>query len=149
MSEADDLRAAFDRVSWALNAEIPAEQAENDGWPQRAMPGMLAELGLSQEPELFWFVNATNPMYDAAPPDAWRYCHFDDGRGPVVLGLSYHGDPPRVGLRADMSLTKTLQTLGHELWHVRAHRDGTEHDEDAADEFGAQTAARFLASQYR
>ena len=133
----------------ALNAEIPAALAENDGWPQRAMPSMLEELGLTETPQVAWFVAATSPLYDEAPADGWRYCHLDTETGPDLLGITYAGPPARVYLRADQSLPRTLKTLGHELYHVREFLHDEPRDESAADEFGAQATARFLAGMYR
>ena len=139
---ASDLRANV--------AEIPADQAENDGWPQRAMPAMLADLGLSKAPEFAWFAAAISPLYDRAEPDGWRYCHTSDNPDePDLLGIAYGGPPPRIYLRADVSLPRTIRTLGHELYHVREFARGETTDEQAADEFGAQAAARFWAAQYR
>ena len=132
----------------SINGEIPAALAENDGWPQRAMPEMLAALELSDAPELGWFVAATSPLYDKADPAGWRYCHTPD-KGPDLLGIAYAGPPPRVYLRADMSLPRTVRTLGHELYHVREFLRGEPTDEAAADDFAAAAAARFWASQYR
>ena len=146
MTEATALRDTLRSVC----AEIPADQAENDGWPQRAMPGMLEALGLSEVPTLSWFVAATSPAYDKADPEGWRYCHSTDHPdGPDLLGIAYGGEQPHVYLRADMSLPRTLQTLGHELWHVREFARGDAVDEKDADEFGATAAARFWAAQYR
>ena len=141
---------SVDPVLRSSYAEIPAAQAENDGWPQAAMPAMLDTLGLTEPPELAWFVCALNPAIATAAPDAWRYCHaVDDPAGPDLLGIAYGGDRPRVYLRADMSLTRTLQTFAHELYHLREFARGEPPDENAADEFGAQATARFFASQYR
>jgi hypothetical protein len=131
-------------------AEIPAHQAENDGWPQRAMPAMLKALGLSEAPEFGWFVAATNPLYDMAAPEGWRYCHVsDDPVRPDLLGIAYGGSSPEVYLRADVPLPLAIQTLGHELWHVHEFATGKPADEQAADKFGAEAAARFWVAQYR
>ena len=59
------------------------------------------------------------------------------------------GHRPRIYLRADVSLPRTIRTLGHELYHLREFARGEPTDEQAADEFGAQAAARFWAAQYR
>lgn len=145
-SAADGLRD----ILRAHVAEIPAEQAENDGWPQRAMPAMLAELGLTETPEFGWFVSALNPLHDLAEPSGWRYCHTsDDPATADLLGIAYGGSTPRIYLRADVSLPRAIQTLGHELWHLREFARDEPSDEDAADDFGVKAAARFWASQYR
>ena len=133
----------------ALNAEIPSDEAENEGWPQRAMPAMLEALGLAEVPDFGWFVAATSPLYDKAEPAGWRYCHdADHPDGPDLLGVAFAGPPPTVYLRADMSLPQTIRTPGHELWHVREFTRRDPRDEKAADEFGDHAAARFLASLY-
>lgn len=141
---------ALDTVLRGMCAEIPAAEAENDGWPQRAMPAMLAALELPQAPEVGWFVAATSPLYDAAEPEGWRYCHTPEHADkPDLLGIAYGGSSPAVYLRADQSLPRTIRTLGHELFHIREFACGDPPDEKAADEFGAQATARFLASLYR
>lgn len=143
---AAELRAALH----AINGEIPVELAENDGWPQQAMPAMLKALGLTEAPEIGWFVDATSPMYDAAKPDGWRYCFVPASPDKsALLGIAFAGPPPRIYLRADVDLTRCIQTLGHELYHVREFARGDPTDEAAADEFGAQAAARFWGLQYR
>jgi hypothetical protein len=145
----DELRAALR----ATLAEIPAVQAENDGWPEKAMPGMLAALGLEVTPVVSWFAAGTSPLYDAAVPledGGWRYCHAaDDPQGPDLLGIAYGGTPPRLYLRADVSLPRAIHTLGHELYHLAEFAAQRPADEQAADAFGAQAAARFWAAQYR
>jgi len=147
---ATHLRETYDRIGRSLNGEIPAEQAENAGWEQRAMPAMLDVLGLTEAPEVGWFVAATSPLYDKAEPAGWRYCHRPDHpAGPDLLGIAYAGPPPRVYLRADLSLPRTIRTLAHELFHVAELARGDPPDEEAADEFGAQAAATFWRSQYR
>jgi hypothetical protein len=132
----------------SLVAEIPAEQAENDGWPQRAMPAMLAALGLTEVPEFGWFVAALSPLYDKALPTGWRYCN-DDSSKPDLGGIAFGGPPPRFYLRADMNLARTIFVLGHELYHVREFARGEPPDEAAADEFGATAAVAFWQSMYR
>lgn len=142
----DDLRDTLR----AHLAEIPADQAENDGWPEKAMPPLLAELELPEAPDVAWFAAATSPLYDVAAPDGWRYCHAaDHPDGPDLLGIAYAGPPPRIYLRADMSLPRTIRTLGHELWHVAEFARNEPQDEEAADKFGAQAAHRFLVGMYR
>lgn len=143
---ADALRATLR----AQVAEIPAGMAENDGWPQLAMPAMLEALGLTEAPAFGWFVAAVSPLYDKAAPEGWRYCHTTDNPDePDLLGIAYGGETPRVLLRADVSLPRAIRTLAHELYHVREFARGEPTDETAADEFGAQAAARFWAAQYR
>ena len=128
--------------------QVPASEAENEGWPERAMPGMLAELGLSEAPAIGWFVSALNPSAGKAEVGAWRYCHEADERGPDLLGITYAGPPPRVYLRGDVSLTRALQTLGHELYHLREFARGEPADETAADDVGGHATARVLAGMY-
>ena len=142
--------AALRATLHAQVAEIPATEAENAGWEQLAMPAMLAELGLSQAPPVGWFVAAVSPLYDKAEADGWRYCHMStNANEPDLLGIAFGGDEPEVWLRADMSLPRTIRTLGHELFHLAEFARGEPVDEHAADEFGATAAARFWQSQYR
>jgi len=106
-------------------AEIPADQAENEGWPARAMPSMLADLELPDVPVVAWFVCGLNPTYDTAQPSGWRYCRsLDEAGGPDLLGIAYGGPPPRIYLRADVSLPRVIRTLGHELYHIREFARG-------------------------
>ncbi len=148
LKAAEAARDTFRALQRSLNAEIPPGLAENDGWPQAAMPSMLAELGLTEAPEVGWFVSAASPLYDAAPPDGWRrYSHRGDG--PDLWGMAYAGPPARVYLRADLNLPDTLRVLGHEVYHLREFVRGEPLDEQAADEFGVQAAARFWASTYQ
>src|SRR5215211_508468 len=99
---AADFEATLRATERMLHVEIPATRAENDGWPQRAMPAMLAALELAEPPELGWFVDARSPLYDEAEPGAWRYCWSSEDAERDLYGIAYAGPPPRILIRADL-----------------------------------------------
>jgi hypothetical protein len=142
---AADLRATLR----ALHAEIPAEQAENQGWPERALPRMLAALGLTEAPAVGWFVDGMSRLYDKAQPEGWRYCWRSDDPERSLYGIAYAGPPPRILVRANLDLAATIRTTAHEAFHVAEFARGDPADEEAADEFGANAAAAFWRSLYR